>query len=74
LEGNFGPVEAVVFVALMTEADAALALIEEAPPAIVFVGIGRRGTGSMDFIWSLRTNQSSQHIQLLLLTGVWACG
>lgn len=55
------------FVTLVTDGDAALALIEEAPPAIVFVGIGASGTGSMDFIQSLRTNQFGQHIPVVIL-------
>ena len=55
-------------VTLVTDADAALALIEEAPPAIVFVGIGTRGTGSIDFIQSLRTNQFRQHMPVVILS------
>jgi DNA-binding response OmpR family regulator len=56
------------FVTLVTDADAALALIEVAPPAIVFVGIGARGTGGMDFIQSLRSNQLRQHIPVVILS------
>ena len=56
------------FVTLVTDGEAALALIEEAPPAIVFVGIGASGTGSMDFIQTLRTNQFSQHIPVVILS------
>ena len=55
-------------VTLVTDGDAALALIQEAPPAIVFVGIGANGTGSMDFIQSLRTNQFGQHIPVVILS------
>jgi len=62
------------FVTLVTDADAALALIEEAPPAIVFVGIGARGTGSTDFIQSLRTNQFRQHIPVVILSKYLAEG
>ena len=56
------------FVTLVTDGEAALALVEEAPPAIVFVGIGANGTGSMDFIQSLRTNQFGQHIPVVILS------
>jgi len=56
------------FVTLLTGADAALARIEEAPPAIIFVGIGAGGTGTMDFIQSLRTNQFGQHIPVVILS------
>ena len=56
------------FVTLVTDADTALALIEEAPPAIVFVGIGARGTGSTDFIQSLRSSPFGQHIQVVILS------
>ena len=56
------------FVTLVTDGEAALALIEEAPPAIVFVGIGASETGSMDFIQSLRTNQFGQHIPVVILS------
>ena len=55
------------FVTLVSDVDAAIALIEEAPPAIVFVGIGARGTGSIDFIQRLRTNQFGQHIPVVIL-------
>jgi DNA-binding response OmpR family regulator len=56
------------FVTLVTDTESALALIEEAPPAIVFVGIGAKGTGSMDFIQSLRANQLRQHIPVVILS------
>jgi DNA-binding response OmpR family regulator len=56
------------FVTLVTDGAAALALIEEAPPAIIFVAIGASGTGSMDFIQSLRTNQVGQHIPVVILS------
>jgi DNA-binding response OmpR family regulator len=56
------------FVTLVTDADAALALIKEAPPAIVFVEIGASGTGSIDFIQTLRTNQFGQHIPVVILS------
>jgi DNA-binding response OmpR family regulator len=56
------------FVTLVTDAEAALALIEEAPPAIVFVSIGARGTGGVDFIQRLRTNQLRQHIPVVILS------
>lgn len=56
------------FVTLVTDPDAAFALIEEAPPAIVFVGIGARGTGSTDFIHGLRSSQFGQHIPVVILS------
>lgn len=55
-------------VTLVTDVNAAIALIEEAPPAIVFVGIGAKGTGSIDCIQRLRTNQLSQHIPVVILS------
>jgi DNA-binding response OmpR family regulator len=55
------------FVTLVTDGAAALALIEKASPAIVFVGISATGTGSIDFIQSLRTSQFGQHIPVVIL-------
>lgn len=56
------------FVTLVTDAKAALALIGESQPAIVFVEIGAKGTGSIDFIQSLRTSQFGQHIPVVILS------
>jgi DNA-binding response OmpR family regulator len=56
-------------VTLVTDSDAALAMIEESRPAVVFVGaIHGHGKSSADFLQSLRTSRSSQHTPVVILS------
>jgi DNA-binding response OmpR family regulator len=53
-----------------TAADAvtALALAKQSPPDIIFVHIGRGGSGSTAFIQALRSNDLTRHVRVALLS------
>jgi DNA-binding response OmpR family regulator len=57
------------YAATLTGSEAALALIEESHPALVFIGtVSDLGKSSADFLQSLRTSKLSQHTPVVILS------
>jgi CheY-like chemotaxis protein len=55
----------------IAEPSAALTLAQTAPPTIIFVHIGRWGSGNSAFIQSLRSNDNTRHIPVAILANYY---
>ena len=53
------------------DAATALSLAKHSPPDIIFVHIGRDGSGSTAFIQALRSNDLTRHVRVALLSSYY---
>jgi DNA-binding response OmpR family regulator len=51
-----------------TDAASALSIAEQSSPDMIFIHLGRRGTGSSTFIQTLRSNDATRNIPIALLS------
>jgi len=54
-----------------SDAATALALAKQSPPSVIFVHVGRGGSGSSPFIQALRSNDLTRHIRVVLLSNYY---
>ena len=57
-----------------SDAKAALALAKQSRPNVIFVHLGSKGSGSSDFIVSLRAADDTRHIPVTVLTSYYNPG
>jgi DNA-binding response OmpR family regulator len=53
------------------DAVTALSLARQSPPDIIFVHIGRGGSGSTQFIQALRSNDATRNVRVALLSSYY---
>jgi CheY-like chemotaxis protein len=57
-----------------SDPEAALALIKQSQPNVIFVHIGSKGSGNSDFIVRLRAGDDTRHIPVAVLTSYYNAG